>query len=440
MSMKTVSTSALILLLCCGLLEAQVIMRMDEATWDAIDVNIQDKFNQYNLKGLAVAVVYGGNTAFAKGYGNKNDDGDPFTIYTKSLLASVSKTITGVLAMRLVENGDIDLDDAISQYLPDFDGPGITIRHLMAHQSGIAHYSDCPDGYSGPFNASDSYDVVADCSICMTPAGSGSLYTTFGSTLLGVIISQVGFVNYGLGYQGLYDTWMHDPGGLGTLEPAYDSSDPDLAEGNVDDSWDDIGWRLPAGGFISNIVDLADYARGLLNNVYISQASFDLMQVDQSESGNPTYECGEAMENVFGLTFNLSGTDPTNINFFVSHNGVNNHGYSSYLAVYPNRDLAIVMLTNTDDATGELAEIHSDLATLIRCPVTRNFYNELDWTEPRIFEASVAIYGSETISSTFGQYIFDSGRTVYLNPGFHVGPGKRFRATIEGCGGNILPD
>jgi CubicO group peptidase (beta-lactamase class C family) len=423
-----------------GMYAQDVIKKMDDNTWGAIDANIAANFQQYNLKGLSVAVVYGGNIAFAKGYGNKNDNGDPFTIYTKSLLASVSKTITGVLAMRLVENGDINLNDALSQYFSDYSGSGISIRHLMAHQSGISHYSDCPGGYSGPFNAQDSYDVVVDCEICMTPPGSGSLYTTFGNTLLGVLISNVGFANYGLGYTGLYDTWMHDPGNLGTLEPAYDSSDPDLAEGENDDSWDDIGWKLPAGGFKSNIIDLADYARGLLNNTFITDATFQDMMVDQAESGNPTYDCGSSMSNLFGLTFDVSSNNPSDIDFFVWHNGLNDHGYSSYFAVYPNRNAAVVMLTNTDDATGALAEIHNDIAQYIRCPVFRNFTNEIDWTEPRIFEASTFILGSAEISSTYDYYIFDADSYVRLTPGFHAGPGVKFLGVVEGCEGNIIPD
>ncbi|HLF62733.1 MAG TPA: serine hydrolase domain-containing protein [Saprospiraceae bacterium] len=434
-----------ILLLCAFCLEevsAQVIKKMDEQTWDAIDAACLQNFNAGGLQGMSVAVVYGGNIAFAKGYGDRNSDGDPFTIYTKSLLASVSKTITGVLAMRLVENNDINLGDAISQYLPDFSGSGITIRHLLDHQSGIGHYDDCPGGYSGAFNVSDSYDVVVDCSICFTPPGSEEVYTTFGNTLLGVIISNVGVLEYGLGYQGLYSAWMRDPGNLGTLEPAFDSSDPDLAEGSEGELyWDDIGWKLPAGGFISDIVDLADYARGLLNNVFITRATFDLMMVNQGNTGTPTWDCDDPNDsNDYGLAFRVSGGNITDHGFFVWHNGLNDHGYSAYFAVYPNDNGAIVMMTNTGNAAGTLGDIRNDIHQLLFCAGTRDFTNEIDWTEPRIFEASQTIIGRSEISSTYDQYIFDAGQTVRCLPGFHVGIGKKFRATIEGCYGNIIPD
>jgi CubicO group peptidase (beta-lactamase class C family) len=343
--------------------------------------------------------------------------------------------------MRLVQNGDIALNDPISDYLPDYDGSGITIQHLLNHQSGISHYSDCPSGYDGPFLSSDSYDVVLDCTICMSPPGSGTLYTTYGNTLLGVIISYVGFDVYGLTYEGLYDTWLKTPGLLGTLEPAFDNSDPDLAEGSLEEFyWDDIGWKLPAGGFISNILDLADYTRGLLNNTFITQATFDQMKVLQTTTGSPAFDCGDSSSE-FGLAFQVSGNNPTSENFAMSHTGLNSHGYSSLIVVYPNRNAAVVLLTNTDDATGALSDIHNGIKDLILCPDTRDFTNDIHWTEPRVFEGG-QITGRSKITSTYNDsYIFDSEEWVKLLPGFHAQSGKRFQALVtDGCGGTIETD
>ncbi len=421
-------------------LNSQIVKKMDDQTWNAINGVVAGEFAQHQLKGISVAVVYGGNIAYANGMGEKNTSGDPFTINTKSLLASVSKTITGVIAMRLVQNGDIALTDPISDYLPDYGNSGITIQHLLNHQSGISHYSDCPGGYDGPFNANDSYDVVLDCTICMSPPGSGTLYTTFGSTLLGVIISYVGFDVYSLGYTGLYNLWLKNPGLLGTLEPAFDSSDPDLAEGSEDIFWDDIGWKLPAGGFISNILDLADFTRGLINNTFITQATFDQMKVLQTTTGTPNFDCGES-SSAYGLAFQVSGSNPGADNFAMSHNGLNSHGYSSLIVVYPNRNAAVVMMTNTDQATGALADIQSGIENIILCPDTRDFTNNISWTEPRIFEGGQITGRSEITSNYNNEYIFDSEEWVKLLPGFHAPAGKRFRAlVIDGCAGTIPTD
>ena len=433
---------SLIIALSVNSLAAQTVKRMDTETWNAINAEVSAEYTANSLKGISVAVVYGGQIAYANAFGDKNNAGDPFTINTKSLLASISKTITGVLAMKLVENNDINLGDPISDYVPGYNNSGITIRHLLSHQSGIAHYSDCPNGYNGPFNASSSSLVVLGCSLCVSPPGAATLYTSFGTTLLGVIINNVGLDVYDMDYEELYYAWIHNPGGLGTLEPEYNNLDPFLAQGSANSGyWSDIGWRLPAGGFKSDIIDLANYTRGLLNNTFITQATFNTMKILQTTTGTPDWECSSASSSDYGLAFRVSSNNPSDLNFFVWHNGLNSHGYSSYMIVYPNRNAAIVMMTNTDDATGVLNTIRQNIEDLVLCPNTRNFTNNISWTEPRIFEGEKITGQSEITSSNTNSYIFDAEDWVKLLPGFKAPAGKVFRAIVtDGCGGNILTD
>ena len=421
---------------------AQTIKRMDNVTWNAINAEVSASISTYDFKGISVAVVYGGNIAYANAFGDKNDAGDPFTIHTKSLLASISKTITGVLAMRLREEGHLLINDLVSDYLPGYAGTGIQVRDLMSHHSGIGHYNNCPDGYDGEFDSGLSYLTVLGCSICFTPAGSEELYSTFGSTLLGVIIDQIADDVYNTNYEGLYEMWMRQPGGLGTLEPTYHNLDPLLAEGEIDHGfWYDIGWKLPAGGFISDIVDLANYTRGLINNTFINQASFDLMKVNEPETGTPNFTCQGPGNNSFGLTFSVGQGNPTDENFRMDHNGENSHGFTSLMVVYPNRNASVVMLTNTNNGTGDLYALLDDIDELVLCPAQRDFTNEINWTEPRIFEGE-KIIGRSLISSTYGQpYVFDAEDDVRLLPGFHAPAGKTFYAIAwDGCGGSVITD
>jgi CubicO group peptidase (beta-lactamase class C family) len=419
---------------------AQTIKRMDDQTWNAINDEVFSQYLSNGLKGISVAVVYGGQVAYANAFGVKNANGDPFTINTKSLLASVSKPITAVMAMRLIQNGDIGLNDPISNYVTGYGSSGITIRHLLCHQSGIGHYDDCPGGYSGPFDAEESHDVVLECERCLTPPGSGTIYSTFGTTLLGVIIEDVALDVYNGIFQTLYYSWLHSPGNLGTLEPAYDSSDPALAQGSEDEVyWDDIGWKLPAGGFISNITDLANFARGMLNNTFINQQTFDMMKVGQATTGTPNHECGDLEDFVFGLGFGVRGAINADT-FRMSHSGDNSHGYGAFIAIYPNANAAVVILTNTGDAGGTMRNIVDDIEDVALCPSSRNFTNNISWTEPRIFEGENITMQSE-LTSTYGQeYILDAGNWVKLLPGFKVSAGKMFKAMTEGCGGNTIPD
>ena len=422
--------------------DAQTVKRMDNLTWNDIDDIVSNAYTNHDLKGISVAVVYGGDIAYANAFGDKNNAGDPFTIETKSLLASVSKLITGIMAMRLVQNGDIGLDNEVGDYLNAYDGSGITIRHLLSHMSGIAHYSNCPGGYDGDWDAGLSLLTVLGCEICMTPPGGDRIYTTYGTTLLGVVIDQVGIAEYGLGFESLYDTWLHDPGNLGTLEPSAHNLDPDLAEGGAGPGfWNDLGWKLPAGGFISNIKDLADFARGLLNNTFITRPTFDSMMVVPPTSGWNTFPCGELSNSNFGLAFVVDGM-PGDADIRLHHNGHNeNHEYFSHFSLYPNSNAAIVILTNTGDVPGAMSDIVAGIEPLILCTDQRNFTNDIDWNAPRIFEGDIIEGSSEITSSSTDRYYFDAQQRVILKPGFFVPVGKKFRAIAwDECGGLILPD
>lgn len=62
-------------------------------------------------------------------------------------LASVSKTVTAVSVMLLVQEGKIHLDSLVSKYLSDFPYQNVTVRHLLNHRSGLANYMYFTDAF-----------------------------------------------------------------------------------------------------------------------------------------------------------------------------------------------------------------------------------------------------------------------------------------------------
>uniref|UniRef100_UPI003217F896 serine hydrolase domain-containing protein n=1 Tax=uncultured Draconibacterium sp. TaxID=1573823 RepID=UPI003217F896 len=108
-----------------------------------------DSILNVNLKqsgtvGAAVVVTYKGKIALLKCFGvRKAGEKDPVDENTIFRLASVSKSITGVLAGILDDEKIIDLDDKVIDYLPDFQLKNpestqqLTVRHLLSHTSGL---------------------------------------------------------------------------------------------------------------------------------------------------------------------------------------------------------------------------------------------------------------------------------------------------------------
>ena len=96
-----------------------------------------------NIPGFSAAVVVDNQLRWSQGYGlAEMENSVPATPTTTYRIASVSKPITAVAAMQLVERGKLDLDTPIQKYCPAYpEKPWkITARHLLGHLSGIRHY------------------------------------------------------------------------------------------------------------------------------------------------------------------------------------------------------------------------------------------------------------------------------------------------------------
>ena len=127
---------------------------------DATMAGVIDREDGKSLAGMAVEAICDGEVVYAFAGGRRIiDDADPandrpFETDTRVRIASVSKTFVAVGIMQLAEQGAIDLDADVSQYLgfelrnPNYPDTAITCRMLLSHTSGIRDgelYSIAPD-------------------------------------------------------------------------------------------------------------------------------------------------------------------------------------------------------------------------------------------------------------------------------------------------------
>ncbi|MBM4762577.1 serine hydrolase [Bacillus sp. B15-48] len=211
-------------LLCCFLIVSFVLQpsmdtklsSVSAAELDAIDVEeffdtvIAEKMEEVNIPNLTVSVVSEGEVIFAKGYGYADYETrtpvDPET--TLFRIGSSSKVFTWTAVMQLVEEGKLDLDTDINEYL-DFEIPNtleykrgnpqtepITIRHLISHTPGFEDYM------------SDVFSLSEDSLIPLSQAvreqrpkrvfapGEVTSYSNYGTTLAGYIVEVVSGVPF----------------------------------------------------------------------------------------------------------------------------------------------------------------------------------------------------------------------------------------------------
>ena len=98
------------------------------------------EFDTRDKPGVVVGVTRRGDMEYARAFGMANvEHGVPLTLDSVLQIGSVSKQFTAFAVLRLSEQGKLDLDAPVKQYLdylPDF-AHRITIRHLIHHVSGL---------------------------------------------------------------------------------------------------------------------------------------------------------------------------------------------------------------------------------------------------------------------------------------------------------------
>jgi len=89
----------------------------------------------------AMLVAKNGNIVFERYSGTGHLPGiDTITENTALHIASVTKTFTAMAILKMAEEGKLGLDEELSKYFPAFDYPGVTIRNLLNHRSGLPNY------------------------------------------------------------------------------------------------------------------------------------------------------------------------------------------------------------------------------------------------------------------------------------------------------------
>jgi CubicO group peptidase (beta-lactamase class C family) len=282
----------------------------------------------------------------------------PITEHTIFRLYSMTKPITSVAAMMLIDQGRLKLDDPLSKYIPSFanakvgvekkldDGSlalelvpanrPITIKDLMRHTSGITYgfygtslvrkaYHEF-DIYAGDPTTAEFAERIAQLPLAEQP---GTLWNYGHSTdVLGRVIEVVSgqsllqFEKQALlGPLGMTDTgfYVTDPGKFDQIARPM-PNDSNFRVGFESDPTKMMRWESGGGGMVSTLADLTRFLQMLLNGgsldgkTYLSPESFAQMTSDHIGPGSGVardyyYFPGDGFG--FGLGFGVR-TDPGN--------------------------------------------------------------------------------------------------------------------------------
>jgi CubicO group peptidase (beta-lactamase class C family) len=318
-----------------------------------IDDFLNDEIAADKIPGAIVLIQRHGQPVYFKCFGKRDvEQGTPMTADTIFPIHSVTKTITSVAALMLVDRGKIALDDPVSKYIPSFAGikvgverkdasgrPAldlvplrrpINIEDLLLHTSGIT-YGFYGEGlvksayagiFLGDFDNAEFAERLAKLPLAEQPR---TLWDYGHSTdVLGRVIEVVSG-------QSLYQfekTNLLDPLGMTTTkffltDPAERAryAHPLAKDRHVErNALDVTRWQSGGGGMVSTISDFARYGQMLLNGgtldgkTYLRSATFAAMTTDHIGPGsgverNYFYYPGDGFG--FGYGFGVR-TDPGN--------------------------------------------------------------------------------------------------------------------------------
>jgi CubicO group peptidase (beta-lactamase class C family) len=338
----------------------------------AADTLLQEAIRDLGaVPGLAMAVVHGDQTVYARGAGLANvEESLPFTADTPFYVASVTKPFTALLAALLDRDGALRLDASLADLFPDvafspaIEADSVTVRHLLSHTAGI---DNGPIGFRAAYSGEHTPSLMRLLLAGTAPAADaprGSFaYTNVGYNILSLRLDELD----GGPWQSLLAARLFAPLGM-TRTTAYaseasrwrpavpyalapDGSTERIALVKHDDT------MQAAGGMISTATDLARWLTLHLNAgrldgrqlvpADVIAAAHRPVAIDRGDS------YGRFVRDGYALGWQTGTYDgDTMLHHFGGFPGF--HAHTSFM---PARDVGVVVLVNESTVGGQLASL-----------------------------------------------------------------------------------
>lgn len=174
-----------------------------------IDAYVEPLLSAGDLSGTLL-VARGDRILYERSFGMASHElGVPNGPDTRFNVASVTKPLTRIATLLLVEEGRLALDDGLARWIPDFPrGDEITVEHLLEHRSGIPHRVTGDAEVFRPYTASEMAEKAAGADL-LFPPGSERGYSSAGYSVLARVLELAS----GESYADLLDRLVLRPAG-----------------------------------------------------------------------------------------------------------------------------------------------------------------------------------------------------------------------------------
>ena len=296
-----------------------------------------------------------------KAEGKINSSGEEKKIFS---IASVSKMYAVTAVMQLVDDGKVDIDAPVTDYITDFRladerYKDITVRMLMNHTSGLmgsvvtdsVRYDEKSTDYNENF-----LEVLSKERLKAAP-GEYNCYCNDGFTLLEILVERVS----GMSFTEYMEENISLPLGLDNTGSMWNMETSNLAQyymnGNIRMTAD-VCQTIGAGGVMTDVEELCTFGSAFFegNNVLLSEEAKNMMAENQV-TGLSTECYGLGWDEVAISDYEAAGVK-------VVQKGGDLYSHHSSLVVAPEEEISVVVLSSggSSDINGELAQELLDIA------------------------------------------------------------------------------
>lgn len=306
--------------------------------------SLSEKWNTDHTPGISITIVENNKMLYSKNVGLANlEKGNKINANTTFNLASLTKQFVAYAILLLEDQGQLSLDANIQKYLPEIQFRDITVRHLLHHSSGIPEYWGIwsLSSFDGD-NLEDIYKILNNQIKTKFKAGDKYEYSNSNYILLSLIINRVS-------HQSLNDftsEYIFEKLGMNHTYFLMDPTKKDINEAqnyqfnspNYIPTPQQTSDIIGDGGLFSCLEDLLIWNRFLYNNSTINNKRRETGILNSGKAS--LYAAGlQKMEQNGIISFEHGGAA---------------QGASCYFAQFPEYNISIIVLSNTDEVNAML--------------------------------------------------------------------------------------
>lgn len=366
---------------------------------DTVAYNILDRMKHFNVPGVSIAFMDEGEIKWAKGYGYSDMENqrevDENTLFQA---ASISKPVAALAALRMVEDGKIDLDQDVNKYLKGWQVENneftaeekVTLRHILSHSAGLTVH-----GFGG-YSITDTVPEIVDILNGKGTANSGRIfpdvvpgtiyrYSGGGYTLMQKMLCDISEKEF----PDLMQELILSKTGMtaSTYEQPLPEEKQSIAAHayRSDGTPVEGGWHIypemAAAGLWTTPTDLLKYAIEVYNSY--NGLNEGILTKDM------THQMLTPQINSHGLGPAIDGEGE----YITFRHGGANEGFRCELFVFTLKGQGVAMMTNSDNGGSLNTEI------------LRSFAKVLDWPRYKPVTKSVLTLDYEELKEYSGKYI-----------------------------------